>query len=315
MSLVNVPLVSVVVSCYNGEAFVGECVRSVLAQNLTELELIAVDDGSTDETLSVLTSFAGDSRLRIIPLNQNFGGPSRARNVGVAAARGRFITIMDCDDLLKPDALSMVVSFLSRSPDTGLVFFNSEELDTVTGARKSAALADYDQFWRLRRETIADHMFVVGDRRRYRQLVLTNFIRTSGTTCPRHVLERIGPFDESLTNADDWDLWLRIAAQYPLGFIDRPVAVYRVRADNISQRGYRLFPDQLRVLEKHLALASDLETRRVIKRKLAERHGFLGWALRKAGDRRSARDQYRLSLKNHPTVSSLRGWCLTWLAS
>jgi len=114
-----VPLVSVVMPVYNGEKYLAEAIESILAQTFKDFELLIVDDGSTDSSAEIIRSkVAQDSRIRFFQLERNMGHAD-ARNVGVAAAAGNFITGMDCDDLSLPQRLAKQVEFLQSHPEIG----------------------------------------------------------------------------------------------------------------------------------------------------------------------------------------------------
>jgi len=115
------PRVSVIIPSYNAEAFLSDAVKSVLHQTWRELELIIVNDGSTDSTRSMAEQFSGDDR-RVKIVDKRNGGPSSARNAGIAAASGDAICFLDADDVFLPDKLQKQVSFLEQFPGCDLVF-------------------------------------------------------------------------------------------------------------------------------------------------------------------------------------------------
>ena len=115
------PTVSVIMSVYNGEAHLAEAIESILSQTLTDFELIIVDDGSQDESADIIHAYEGrDSRIRFFRLERNQGSAD-ARNHGLAAASGEFVTIMDCDDISLPQRLEKQVAFLRANPQVGVV--------------------------------------------------------------------------------------------------------------------------------------------------------------------------------------------------
>jgi glycosyltransferase involved in cell wall biosynthesis len=306
-------MVSVAISAYNVAEFIGPCVESVLAQTYPDFEIIVVDDGSTDDTLGVVERYA-DSRVRTIRCETAHGGPSRARNLGVAAARGRFVMILDGDDYLAPRALEWIMAFVEASPQAGLMFFNNEDLD-LEGRNVGPYLKNYESFWRLKRTSLGAAGDLIDDPDRRRQLIAVNYIRTSGVTVPRDVFDRLGTFDESMTNADDRDMWLRIAAEYPLGFIDQPGAVHRDRSGSISSRGGRLIRNRIRVLEKQRELASpdDELLQETISLMLSLNHFLLAYELRVESELESAEDHYRKSLHYKPNWRAVKGIAVTRL--
>src|SRR6201996_9541224 len=119
---INGPLVSVILPVYNGADYVGATIQSVLTQTYQNLEIIAVDDGSSDQTLEVLSQYAaGESRLRVV--SQANAGVARARNRGIAEAKGDFIAPLDADDLWAPEKIARQLDQLQLSGErTGLVY-------------------------------------------------------------------------------------------------------------------------------------------------------------------------------------------------
>ena len=115
------PKVSVIMPVYNGEQFLAEAIDSILAQTLTDFELILVDDGSQDNSITLMRAYqARDERIRVFQLENNMG-MADARNFGIAKAAGEYITTMDCDDISRPQRLQMQVDFLESNADVGVV--------------------------------------------------------------------------------------------------------------------------------------------------------------------------------------------------
>src|SRR4029077_13002944 len=112
--LAHRPLVSVIVPCYNAAPFVQATIRSVLRQSWSHLEVLAVDDGSTDATFQIVEAIAADDpRVRPIRLARNHGSPAAPRNAGVAAARGEWVAFLDADDLWHPRKLELQMAVLA----------------------------------------------------------------------------------------------------------------------------------------------------------------------------------------------------------
>ncbi len=115
------PLVSVIMPVYNGEKYLAEAIDSILAQTFTDFELLIVDDGSTDSSAEIIRAYAAqDSRIRSFRLAEN-SGSSTARNRGLSAAKGDYVTLMDCDDISVETRLQQQVSFLNANPEIGAV--------------------------------------------------------------------------------------------------------------------------------------------------------------------------------------------------
>ena len=115
------PLVSVIMPVYNGEKYLAEAIDSILGQSFTDFEFLIVDDGSQDNSAEIIRSYEKrDRRIRFIQLERNMGAAA-ARNRGIAAATGKFITMMDCDDISLPERLQKQVDFMQSNPEIGAV--------------------------------------------------------------------------------------------------------------------------------------------------------------------------------------------------
>ncbi len=217
------PEFSIVMPAFNAERTVGPAIRSALGQTVEDLELLVVDDGSTDATSEIVSSLAADDpRVVLIPSENR--GPAIARNLALARARGRFVSLLDSDDLYLPTYLEEVSAVLRDDPAVGFAFPDAWVLDDSSG--------------RIRRTyTLADYAPPSADQPTWlRQLVGYNVVHCMAMM-PRPVLERVGPFDERLRAAMDYELWLRIAAHgYGAIRIERPLGVYRVTAGSITSQ-------------------------------------------------------------------------------
>jgi glycosyltransferase involved in cell wall biosynthesis len=208
------PQVSVVIPAYNAAWCVGRAIDSVLAQTFRDFELIVVDDGSTDGTAAVLAAY-GD-KLRVVA--QANGGMSNARNAGIRAASGRYLAFLDADDRWLPDKLARQVALLDARPE--LAFCAAvTELEDPEGRNvgewrgSSVALAGIS-------EVFANHAAVAGG--------------ASAVLARRHLVAKLGGFDENLAGAEDTDLWMRLAGRGGFACIPEPLVVVTRRPDSIS---------------------------------------------------------------------------------
>jgi len=192
---------SVVIPVYNGAALIAATVRAALAQTFRDVEIVIVNDGSSDATLAQLAPF-GDS-IKVISIAN--GGVSNARNVGIRASSGAFIAFLDADDLWHPDKLARQLDAMQRHPDIGFCCCNYAITDPVTGL----PAAQFDQF-RHDRALVLDAPLVDP----LAVLIHCNFVGTcSNVMVRRDVLDRAGLFDPRYRQTEDYDLWLRCAAQ------------------------------------------------------------------------------------------------------
>ncbi len=194
------PLVSVVIPIFNGASFIARAVDSVLAQTCTDFEIIVVDDGSTDDTRSVLAQLAKTSA--IICLHQNNAGPAQARNSGIQSARGEYIAFLDCDDIWFPEKLEAQLAILRGTSQPGLVYSNYEVIDP-TGRIIQHAKAGKSQD--------ALHIAFTGGQAPLLSTILM----------PRTLLEQVGGFDPNLWVSEDSDLMLRLYEMTTFECIDQ----------------------------------------------------------------------------------------------
>ena len=202
------PLVSAVVPTYNRAHLIPDAIRSVLEQDYRPLEVIVVDDGSTDSTRSVLAREFGE-RIRYIC--QENAGPAAARNTGIRASHGEYIAFLDSDDLWLPGKLTAQVDALSRHPECALVYGKAIE-GTEDGRPTGRVYRNSD------RGRTGDNF----------ELVLRWApIATPAVVVRRSALDQVGLFDETLRVTEDTDLFLRLTMQCPAAYIGRAVAAIR----------------------------------------------------------------------------------------
>jgi len=277
----------------------------VLAQDHPDLEIVVVDDGSTDDTPRVAESYG--ARVRLIRQAAS-GGPSRPRNAGVAAATGDCIAFFDADDIMSPGAISDSLSVMAQHPQTGFVFANSRIVDERGALVEADYLADYREFRKILVATDDPAVGLMSGPPLYRELLRANFIGTCGVVARRAVLEAAGPFDEALKNADDRDMWLRVARTGTVfAFIDRVHFSYRRREGSVTRRGWRRLTSVIRMLEKHRALADTDEDRRHLDVRINQARIAQAYGLRTAGRLEEAVAGYRDALRERKSVTGLLG--------
>jgi glycosyltransferase involved in cell wall biosynthesis len=243
-----VPSVSVVVTAYNHERFIETALRSVIDQTHHDCEIIVVDDGSTDDTPGLVARFHGRVRL----IRQDNQGVASSRNRGIREARGQLLAFLDGDDVWEPEKLAVQVAAAEAHPRSGLVAVDGVEFDGETVLRPSLfPVSDVLELLRGRQS------LTLGC---YEVLLKVNLLVTiSQVVIPRPVFEHVGLSDPRFPLASDWDLYLRIAASYPITFLSRKLIRYRYLATSASgpkqDRPLRLAPDEIAILKKHLRSA------------------------------------------------------------
>lgn len=209
------PKVSVIIPCYNSEKFLAAALESALAQTFTDLEVIVVDDGSTDGTASIVMAYGDDRRVRY--LYQKNQGLSVARNVGIEAAGGEFIAFLDSDDLWVASKIARQVELLARDQDTILVFTDYSTFDSsgMIASRKLPKLPDGPLLFSF-------------------LFSRNNFIYPSTVVLRRNIFHDVGYFDVSLNSIEDYDLWLRIVYKFKMVSIPEPMVKIRQHDSRVS---------------------------------------------------------------------------------
>jgi len=232
-------LVSVILPVYNRAASVGRAIESVLAQTHRDLELIVVDDGSTDGTRAAVERYAPRVQL----LSQSHAGPYAARNLALRHARGELVAFIDSDDAWLPDRLAAQLPLMQR-PEVGLVF--GDVIHLPGRNRTSFQVAP------PRRGKVAA------------RFAWCNFVPTISVLVRRGCLEEAGGFPE-VPLAADYLMWFRIARRHELDYVDRPVAEYTVHADGISFDLGRSLAARIKLFSAELARVTDRAGRAILR--------------------------------------------------
>ena len=306
--------ISIVIPAYNAGQYIAETLQSILDQDYQDFEIIVIDDFSTDNTRDIVTGYPSE-KVRYLRLGRHHGGPSRPRNQGVRSARGKYIAFFDADDIMMPGSLELEHAILEQNTTLGLVFTNAIKFEAGGGDYPTPFLTGYTVFKSLPKISIGEHAYMINSSDAYTGLLFENFILTCGVTLPRIVFDTVGFFDEELTNADDWDMWLRIAKHYPVAYIDRIGFRYRVGSRSITMRGAKLSENRIRVLRKNLTDNMPERSRRQIHRLIAENYFNIGYAYQCSGEMVAARKYYWASMKESASLFALKGLTITLLGA
>ncbi len=232
----NDGLISVIIPVFNGAGTLGETVESLQAQTDPHWEAIIVNDGSTDNTEGVAQDLARqDQRLRVI--SQENAGQAVARNHGLTVARGSLIAFLDADDWWTVDKLADQRQALKNNAPAGFAYSWTDYVDD-----------------RNQRLHTGFHLGPSGQI--FLALLGNNFIENgSNPLVRRSALEAVGGFESDYIPAEDWDLWLKLAAKFEGVAVSKPQIRYRVSASSSSASLHRLENACVRVLERHIAIA------------------------------------------------------------
>lgn len=221
--------ISVIIPVFNGEKTIAKTIDSVLHQSFTDLEILVINDGSTDSTEQVVKSFQ-DSRIKI--LSYSNAGLSASRNRGIEQASGDFVSFIDADDLWTEDKLQAQYESLMQNKKAVVAYSWTNYIDANNKIIKAGMKVTFE-----------------GDV--FARLLVSNFLENgSNPLIYRHVFNNVGGFDESLKAAEDWDMWLRLAAEYEFACVQKAQILYRVSHNSMSTKLKQQELASLKVVDK-----------------------------------------------------------------
>jgi len=246
------PSISLIIPTHSRPYLLPRAVESALAAG-TDVEVVVVDDASTDDTAAVCRAMTGINYVRL-DHNQGVAG---ARNVGVLTSSADYIAFLDDDDLRLPGSLDLQLALLRNTPGAALIYGQAligGATDRFAGDRYPQPCPEGDVFW---------------------QLVTQNFIPSGSVLFRRSCLFSTGLLDRSIAGVDDWDLWVRIAALYPVAALDQPVVIWRRPApdsDQGSARAVEMVALSTRQFRRHwMKMSRAAQAPPVVRRRAARR--------------------------------------------
>lgn len=275
------PTFSLIIPAYNSEKFISSTIESVLNQTFKDFELIIVDDGSTDATASILSSYKEkDSRITVLS-TPNSGGPVVPTNVGISKAAGTYITFLDHDDTWKAHKLETLHKEFSTNKKPDFILSNVEIFFEKDGTSVSS------------KADIVDTTLAVED------LLSGKYFNTfSMMAVKRTLLERAGILDTKLRIFADYDLVVRmVALGAPYLFLKEPLVTYKIHGDNMSSltaSAVRRAEDLQRIAEKNEVVFSSH------KKSLSDVYSAIGSLYLYAGNKKMARSFYKKAILAHP---------------
>jgi len=221
-------LVSVIIPVFNGEKYIAHALKSIYCQTYKNFEVICVDDGSTDSSAGIIRNFESV----IYHYQENKGIPA-ARNIGIKLSQGELIALLNQDDLWLPDKLRLQVNYLLKHPEVAMVHSNINiSKNEITISPKTSNNKRHKG------------IFI------FDELYLGNFIFSLTVLVRRECLGVSGFFDEEIRLASDYDLWLRMAANFGIGYLDVVTGTYRLHSNNLSNNRLPCIKDDIKVLNK-----------------------------------------------------------------
>lgn len=266
------PLISVIIPTYNRLELLRETVQSVRNQTFHDFELIVVNDGSSDGTAQWL-----ESQEWLRHVNQKNSGIATSRNRGAAMAKGQWLAFLDHDDIWAPDKLEIQADFVRQNPGVGLVAARHVRL----GTRHSTS---------RRREWIKGDLLV--------KAYSESFIHTSSVMIRRDVFDKIGGFPTHYRFADEFDVWLKIAAAYPIAYADDTLVFIRFYESNTSHNRIGVRTDTYDILMRNYDATRI--PRNIFLKTMSDHDISFGRAYLGAGDYQEALRWFRESVKRTP---------------
>jgi glycosyltransferase involved in cell wall biosynthesis len=301
------PRVSVVIPAHNAERYVGAAVRSALDPTAPDVEVLVVDDGSTDQTTTAVRAI-DDARITVISIEAS-GGPSRPRNIGIERARAPYVSFLDADDVLKPGKLPASAALLDRFPSAGFAFNDYEKMDEDGNVFEMSFSYAYPVFRGLKSEPAAEGWRLIPQAELARGLIHENFIGTSGVVVRRDLAKALGGFDETIAFGEDLDLWFRLAHCCSALYCANVGHSYRVHSASIV-RGRSYLPHAaslVKVLRHEKARWRDRAARRQLDRSIAASMAIIGRQRRLRGERWLAVRSYLQAYATSPEGRWLTG--------
>ncbi|HLI22896.1 MAG TPA: glycosyltransferase family A protein [Stellaceae bacterium] len=262
------PLVSIIIPAFNASATLDRALASLAAQTYANWEAVIVDDASSDDT-AVAAVRRGDPRCRVVRRAAR-GGPARARNEAIAAAKGDLVAFLDADDEWLPEKLTRQVAAFAAHPAAALVVCDMRAIHE-DGSEGSSVFT---------------RQLPTAGTEAWKALLASSFIGTSAALAPRRLIDEVGGFDPALAVGEDQDLFIKLARRGEVVVVPEALAIYHYRGASYSSEYAR---DQARIVlgmvRRHLdqgaSCLSPAERRRI----LAQRYGRLGRNLMAAGAR------------------------------
>lgn len=280
----ELPIVTALVPVYNGERFLAEALDSALAQTLPSIEIVVVDDGSTDTSGAIADRYATAHPRRVRVIHQANQGLPLARNAAIEAARGRYLALLDADDVWLPGHLAACVDVLERDPMVGLVHADAEDID----ANGDPLPPDDRPRWGR------------DSRDPYKAVLL----RRQHIVCPtavfrRSIVDKVGAFDPAFNRlgCEDRDLWLRLAEVAAVAYLPGIQARYRIHGANMSANSERMWRARKLLVDK---FATRTRGRTLRRRAFAAIEADLGHELAMAPAAAPALAAFARALLNDP---------------
>jgi len=306
------PALSVIVCTYNRATFLPGCIASIRAGGVADVEIVVVDDGSTDNTRDVISTLNGPDLRYIYQANR---GLSTARNTGIKLSSGRYICYLDSDDFWLPAGPGQsMIDFLDAHKDVGIAFAETNVGSPTKGYWSWIEWAGRKEFHALPSHTVSGFR-VLDPVAFYRHLMLRNAVFTGAVIQRRDIVIDAGMFDARLNAAGDWELYLRMAAKHTFAFTPVPFAIYSQHDTQMTGDQDKMIREFVDTRRRHLEHGlADEPARRLLKRFHRNESFFYAYLAYERGEYSVARGRFGANLlENGFDSKTLVYWLLSCL--
>ncbi len=227
--------VSVITPVYNGSQTIKESINSILNQTYKNIELIIINDGSTDDSENIIKS-VNDSRIKYYKI-KNSGSPARPRNFGIKKSTGDFIAFCDQDDVWYPEKIEKQIKSYNLSNNKSKIGIIATSANVID--KKNNVI-----------DTFLRKLEYIPSPESYKKILLTNYITTCSVIVPRKIFNEVGFLDENLVGVDDFDLWLRITKKYGVLVLPDILCAWRNLPQSLSSNKTKLYLENEKIFDK-----------------------------------------------------------------
>ena len=273
---------SIILPCYNGSLWISDAVKSVLRQTLDDFELVIVDDGSTDNSKSIISPYLGDERVHYIyQENRGFSG---AVNRGIKESKGDLIGFIGQDDIWVPNKLEVQVKYFDEHKNVDLVHSN---YCSINSEGRIIKVIDMKIPSFSSRKKLIECLFI------------NNFIGFETALVKKRCFDEVGFFDERMTGFSDHDMWLRIAGKFNIAYIDLPLVKKREHELQLSKTGIeQVLRDEFLMVNKAINHYSFLK--KAERKKLAALYYIWGTTMLQKGRNEKAKQKFLKAIRCQP---------------
>jgi glycosyltransferase involved in cell wall biosynthesis len=276
-------LVSIIIPAFNAELFISEAIESVLKQNYKNIEIIIVNDGSTDHTRTIIERYAAnDARIKLF--SQNNSGQGAARNAGIINSKGDYVAFLDADDVWLVTKIEKQINYFRKHEDVGMVH-------TYRKIAGEKGIIDYQNWQKSKIKNLNGNI--------YKKILAGNWICASSVMIKKEVLQKLGYFDESrkISGNEDWDMWIRTAKEYNVGYIDEPLTMYRDHRNGVSKNIENHMNSAYEVVSKSYKTYSEKDKTTLYNKVLSFLHFHTGaFYLYRSRDGKKARKEFKKAI-------------------